>query len=842
MKTKKTLGMALALASALFLAACSNMDSGSVDNGAAFLYSATRTLTVNVNDVELSDGSGNGVYDPWINRTVLPGTAYTTDDLTLVLKAISNGKTVSYQYLAGGTAVASPGTGTQYSVTLTAASYDFWLYAFKTSDVTAAAQTSATAEALMGVSDIEGGTDLTAALWAHGAQDLTNGAASISFTLSPTDLTGKGTVKLAGAYVDTDGTVKAVKIGLYNIYTNDVVGTPVSYTITSPAASTESAPSYFGNAASVTGTITSGVVAVDEANAASFEVPAGSYRAAVTFYQDAAMTTEIGYWSDFVIVEPTNTSKKLDIFFKGIKTIPAAPTALTAYLVEGSFGAGKSTYDIDLEWTDNASNEKGFLVRVKTYTVDFGAGSETAGSTAIYGFSAGTVKGDATQNYTVSALIDSGYFTQTATATTNLLLSQCGKIRLTLKTGYLYDFEVVAYNAIGCSKYSETNATGDGYSATSTDALYWSNYVTSGWTPRKVVAGTSAFASNQMQYKKAANTAAVAAAFTAVDQTSVTAPVKGTDYYTTSDGGTSYNIAYVSSWASGTTYYTLNADTGTPFTPYHVNLYYVRYDLEGGLYYNGSAVNSGSQYAFFRFGNDAATFNQNFGTAGALKGTEALQNPVTATDITTTSKGATATTPFIVKWNSSNTAYSNWNAWYRQSDSVNGTTHDYTSAAGAPIAADPLLLTENNGAYGNQVVYGQYTGAQSALTIIVTINSAASGTYNLQDSAITAQAVASPSATTGSAITITQDATTEVNVSTNPYLYLKIATTSVAYTALRYEINGVVQSSTVNNATGACVVPLNDWVDQGPITVLLAGYYNGAWYSRSFSVKFSSTN
>ena len=50
MKAKKALGMALALASALFFVACSNMDSGSVDNGDAARYSANRTLGVKINN------------------------------------------------------------------------------------------------------------------------------------------------------------------------------------------------------------------------------------------------------------------------------------------------------------------------------------------------------------------------------------------------------------------------------------------------------------------------------------------------------------------------------------------------------------------------------------------------------------------------------------------------------------------------------------------------------------------------------------------------------------------------------------------------------------------------
>ena len=199
MKAKKALGMALALASALFFFACSNMDSGSVDNGAAYLYTATRTLNIAVDGVDLSDGSGTAVYDPWINKTVLPEEAYALDasntTLTLVLKAVSNGKKEDYYVLTGGTPPTSPATATTFTLTLPAASYDFWLYAYKSAEITAksvdVSNKDTAGKNIVDASEINGGTKLTTVYWAHGAQDLTNGtAASISFTLSPVDLKG----------------------------------------------------------------------------------------------------------------------------------------------------------------------------------------------------------------------------------------------------------------------------------------------------------------------------------------------------------------------------------------------------------------------------------------------------------------------------------------------------------------------------------------------------------------------------------------------------------------------------------------------------------------------------
>lgn len=806
MKTKKTLGMALALASALFLAACSNMDSGSVDNGAAYLYSTTRTLTVNVDSVELSDGSGEGVYDPWINRTVLPGTAYTTDDLTLVLRAISDGKKETFTYLTGGSTVSG---GTQYVVPLTAASYDFWLYAYVTSAIPAAHATD-DAKTLYQASDvINPSPQVTTALWAHAAQDLTNGnnTTPLEFKLSPVDLKGNGIVELGGKCSDPDNSVTSVRVGVYNIFTNEEIK---GADVTPTASGTDK------------------LFATTTWN----DVPAGSYRAAVTFLDNG---NEVGYWSDFIIVEPSNTSGKTDIEFSGIKTIPKAPTGLTASLKEGSFGAGKETYDVVLDWNDNADNEKGFLVRVSTYTVNFATPGETA-TEEVFGFASGTIRRKGTATVTATALIDSGYFTQTATPTTNLLLSQCTSVTLTLKTGYLYDFEVVAYNAIGCSQYSDTDAVADGY----TDAAESGSTAHEDFTPRKVVdTAVITYTSGKMAYmKKKAPDAAVGPTWGAASGTD---PDKDVDYY----DKTNHKIQYISSYgAGGAADYEVITAGGTPYTPYHVNLYYIRYDLEGGLYY-GTGVSKGSQYAFFRFGNDKATFNTNFGAVDPAvnpwKGSEPLQNPITTTGAAapTPTSANSNTTPFVLKWNSSNTAFSNWVVWYRQSSTVNGNTYSYKPAAGAkPTPADPLELTVNNAAFGNQVVYAGYAGATSDLTIVVSVNSASSGANEIVDSAI----VATVDGTSAPTIDINPDATSTVDIDTNPNLTLQLKPSPVAYTAVRYEISGVVQSATVDSSTGVCTIPLADWKDKGTIRVLLAGFKDGAWYSRAFNIKLTGSS
>lgn len=862
MKAKKALGMALALASALFFVACSNMDSGSVDNGAAFLYNAQRTLNVTVDNVQLSDGSGSAVYDPWIQKTVLPENAYDQTTLTFVLKAISNGKEESFYKLENPTAITDPsdahnGQVKFNAVTLTAASYDFWLYAY----VTAHLGTLTDAQAIYQASDVYSNTPtVTTAFWAHGSADLTNGSGEVSFKLTPFDLKGNGHIKIAGAYVDKDGTVDRIKVGVYNIYTNKEILAPLDYSVTAPTATPF--VGYFGASSSATGTLDDASnptsVTMDDSALTNFEVPAGSYRVAVTFFQGS---TEVGYWSDFVVVEPDNDSKKNNIFFKGIKTIPDAPDGLTASLVQGSFAPGKPTYDVILDWKDNADNEKGYLVRVSEFTVNFEAGTQSKSTPKVYGFVAGSVKSVPT-NLTVLSLLGSEYYTQTATPTTNLLLSQCKAVKLTLKTGYLYDFEVCAYNAIGTSRYSATQATAEGFAnLAAVQTCYAIDPAATdfdGWTPRaaeisSAAVGSTAFAARTqtdfasdktMVYKMATPAAAEAATFTK-DATAIPSatPDKNVDYYTL-DGST-YKIAYVQEFASGTDYYKLDSGKGTPYTPYHVNLYSIRYDLEYGLYYTGSTnVSNGSIYNFYRFGNDAPSFSQAFGTvaATAMSATDPLQNPLVNPATAPTPGDAKGnTTPFILKWNDDESAYYNWTTWYRQSSTANGSTKDYTSITGAPVPADPLELTKNDHAYGNQVVYAGYSGSSSGFTVYITIDSAANSAYELKDTYVKAMASNTKGSTTG------DDAkTTTIDVSTKYWLNIKVDTTGASpafnYTALRYEIGGKVQSATVNSETGVCNIDLRNWVGKGsPLPILVGGYYGGRWYSYSFNVNMSQS-
>ena len=118
----------------------------------------------------------------------------------------------------------------------------------------------------------------------------------MSFNLSPIGLSGYGKVQLGGAYVDEGAAVHGIRIGLYDIQTQQTVygrnSLPLlnlspcfkEMRISTPQASSAAAPSYFGSTASQDSPIpgpnidnqgTSGIIPVN--GSMVFNVPGGSY-------------------------------------------------------------------------------------------------------------------------------------------------------------------------------------------------------------------------------------------------------------------------------------------------------------------------------------------------------------------------------------------------------------------------------------------------------------------------------------------------------------------------------------------------------------------------------------
>ncbi len=489
----KIMGVAFAALLALGLAACSNMDSGSV-NGMMLAMTAQPSTVRSVSIMVGGDvrGVNNG-----ISATVLPGKDMTTDAFKFKLSQLTcvlTGKSHLGGSIADGTGViihpATSGVNEgKVSLDLNAALWDLTLTAYPNNGWKAV---DCGDPADPGDQDGTEWADPAAAkagtkpaLIATTSVDLRNGGQTVTFNLSATGLTGPGgKVTLAGHYVDKN-VVTHWTAGLYSISDNrpvDVRGADITEV---------------KNASPLTPTTGNVTFTADFTG-----VAAGSYRAAVALYN--ADETQVGYWSDIVVLNPCVPSIKSDIVIDNLLEPPAPPTNLAAYLVPGSYDKkNDGYYQVRLVWEDNSTNENYFRIKLDRYgvTPDLKyvafSGTTVAGQ-LYYENNTGTLidpqpdvgttltsKFVAEQTAPTKAASDAGYplylspvASETTDAADNTVTdtvyrtsefyspefvdlesaNKCGllagskSVVLKLQTGYIYEVKIVAHNAIGDSK------------------------------------------------------------------------------------------------------------------------------------------------------------------------------------------------------------------------------------------------------------------------------------------------------------------------------------------------------------------------------------------------------
>ena len=493
----KIFGVAFAALLALGLAACSNMDSGSVNGltlGLSAQTSKSRTVTIKVG------GDVKGV-DNGIGATVLPGVNMTTDAFQFSLSQLTcvlTGKS----HLGGDTSVIiKPDAGTgKVNLDLNAALWDLTLTAYPNTGWTAVDCGGGADADGTPFTSVSAAQATTPALIATTSVDLRNGGQEVKFFLSAAGLTGKGgVVTIAGEYVDKDVVTDYV-IGLYSISDNrpvDVKGVAIAE-VKNPSPLTPTAG--------------------DVTFTGSFNnVAAGSYRAAVALYNSEK--TQVGYWSDIVILNPCVPSIKNNIVIDNLLEPPAAPEHLAAYLVPGSYDKkNDGYYQVRLVWEDKSTNENYFRIKLDRYGVTnaiaYSAAAGTAdGLTIYYSDDTGTVcdpqpaEGDdvtspqlyvAANTPAKNPASDTGFpvylspvaasigtppsvITDTVYRTSQYyspefvelepdnkcgLLAGSQSVILTLETGYIYEAKIVAHNAMGDSKDAggsdSTGTTGGG--------------------------------------------------------------------------------------------------------------------------------------------------------------------------------------------------------------------------------------------------------------------------------------------------------------------------------------------------------------------------------------------
>lgn len=252
--------------------------------------------------------------------------------------------------------------------------------------------------------------------------DLRNGGTTINFTLTTKGVSTEGNVDLSCNITPAadKAEIKKIKLGLYDMFTNAVVK---EQELTGASITKDGSGKY--------------TFKYNET-----DIAPGTYNFKVYFYNDA--DTEIGFYSDLLVVAPGNiTAATVDIP-DIIQKTPDAPTDLCAYYVDGSEKG--SEYNVKLTWTDNATNEEYYVITVKEYTSNT---DTTPEDYKILG-----IENDADTNKEV--------FTSSPVYVSGSVLSNSTEAVIKLTTGKLFDVSIKAVNAIGesadCTRTADPTA------------------------------------------------------------------------------------------------------------------------------------------------------------------------------------------------------------------------------------------------------------------------------------------------------------------------------------------------------------------------------------------------
>jgi len=395
----KLRNLLLAATAVMLFAGCSNIGSNDADVSGEGIRDGECLLTVGVE-------GATGAYNA---RTINPTTVYDNDSAfkRLVLTGDSaKGLTVEHVFTEAEL------TAKQAEISL---AYDKWYLTLTAYD----GETVASSVAVLSGNYF---VDLTKAK-----------PASIGFTLTPDEVTTAGSISFTGKLIDpafnkttdTDSMriVKA-KAALYSIEKDTVIAGTASTVNVTTIEGVES-----NTVPSRTFTYTANNVAP------------GRYIFKVTFISvqgsgDSATETEMGYYSDVIVVAPGRATTATNVTIPDvIGKKPVKPTNLKVFYVDGSDSDGY--YTAKVEWSDNSSNEESFILKVFEYDA---WGDTDASATTILGS-----EDDSANNkyvFWTSSLRKSG-----------TLGSSTDECELKLAAGKVYNFAIAATNKFGTSDF-----------------------------------------------------------------------------------------------------------------------------------------------------------------------------------------------------------------------------------------------------------------------------------------------------------------------------------------------------------------------------------------------------
>ena len=412
----------------LFIAGCSNSLVGRMSGDGK----AEGTVTFSVTDIppqyeEMIKEAQNPT-----SRSILPGNPFALNDstLTFVLTGTSNsGKALPEAGQPGAITVTPTLSGSDYIFTQSLGAYvwDLTLTAYKGSP-----------------------TNKMKVLVGHCTVDLTLGKGQAEFKMSIKGLTTPGTVKVSGTVKDPDSLCTKYTIGIYNVYSGELINhyidvdgnsqtinTEVAETSLTHSGSPLSFPFNYGNPTPVT-------------------LNPGAYEYRMIFYKGVAPNfTPIGSYSDTIVVYPGNdlvqAIGELDILNKK----PTKPENLRAYLKDKSEDKEPNSYYVKLTW-DPARFETNYELMLKTSSDD---GTTLPVNGTIYGFKSTNTNAE---DFLASPIRHDGSLAYGSTTCT-----------LKLQLGKVYEVSIRAHNYIGESEWVERLVEGSTTAATEPNHTYF---------------------------------------------------------------------------------------------------------------------------------------------------------------------------------------------------------------------------------------------------------------------------------------------------------------------------------------------------------------------------------
>ena len=279
------------------------------------------------------------------------------------------------------------------------------------------------------------------ALIGHCTIDLTKGNGAATFQMSIKGLTTPGTVKITGSVTDTDLICDSYEIGIYNLYSGELVTEYTDPATTPPATRQSNAQqSYDTESPHVTPSrFHYGDTSVTPTPDPVVTLNAGAYEYRMVFYKGTGLNkTPIGSYSDTIVVYPANDLEKSLGEIDVLNRKPTKPENLRAYLEDKSEDKDPNYYYVKLTW-DPSRFETNYELKVQTSSDD--GTTFSSADDKIYGFKA---TNSTAEDFLASSIWHDGslaYGSKTCT--------------IKLQLGKVYEVSLQARNYIGVSDWVE---------------------------------------------------------------------------------------------------------------------------------------------------------------------------------------------------------------------------------------------------------------------------------------------------------------------------------------------------------------------------------------------------